>query len=100
MRYQLAFHSAFLSDLCAVKCQQEARRPGLGKKFEDQVYHSIAEVRLAPTMHGVVFSNLRRVRIPGFKFGVVYRIAADRVEVFGLHHDREDLKKFAQRQMD
>lgn len=64
----------------------ESRRPGLGKEFHqalDLALDSIIEYPNASTRIG---RNIRRLRVSGFPYGVVYEIRGDVIRVIAVMH--------------
>jgi toxin ParE1/3/4 len=68
----------------------EARRAGLGARYLSAFEAAIERACSSPDRFPVAHPpGIRRIRISGFPFSVLYRIAADEIEVLALaHHSR------------
>jgi len=68
----------------------EEQRAGLGIRylfaFEAAIERVCAHPERFPVEH---IAGIRRIRVPGFPFNVLYRVVGDEVEVLALaHHSR------------
>ncbi|MGH7224473.1 MAG: type II toxin-antitoxin system RelE/ParE family toxin [Gemmataceae bacterium] len=62
----------------------ETRRAGLGQAFLDRLNEELARIGAMPEMYGVVWRNVRAVRLRQFTYVVYYRVQDDRVEVLAV----------------
>jgi toxin ParE2 len=59
-----------------------------GEKFADAIDLAVAAVLENPYQYAIVKRQSRRVRVPGFPYGIYYRIAGDQVVVTACTHFR------------
>jgi toxin ParE1/3/4 len=73
-------------DLLAARDWYEARRSGLGASFADEVEKTFARIASMPELHGLVYQNVRRVKIDRFPYVVYYRELQTGVQVIAVLH--------------
>lgn len=64
----------------------DAKRDGLGRRFIDEVRHSVRELIEFPEAGVVLQRNVRRVRLKAFPYGILYEIRNDRITVLAIMH--------------
>lgn len=62
----------------------DTRRAGLGQAFLDRLNQELDRIGAMPEMYGVVWRNVRAVRLRQFTYVVYYRVHDDRVEVLAV----------------
>ena len=78
------------SDVQAGHDDLEQIRAGLGEQFVARLRETLAKIETMPELYGVVWQDVRAVRLRQFKHVVYYVVLADRVEVLaGLHGSRD-----------
>lgn len=73
-------------DLTDAAVWYEARRPGLGHRFLDEVAAAFAAIAEAPLMFPSMHRNTRRTFIRRFPFGVYYRVEDSEIVVVAVMH--------------
>jgi toxin ParE1/3/4 len=68
------------------------QQAGLGEKFIERVQESLDRIGQLPELHAIIYQDVRRVRVPGFPYNVLYRMLADRIEVIAVFHTSRDPK--------
>ena len=62
----------------------ESRRQGLGDEFVIAVDRAIAEISLSPERWPTLVSNIRRRVVRKFKYGVIYHVLDDEIEILAV----------------
>ena len=75
----------------------EDRRAGLGRKFQDSLDRVFRQIEVMPEAHRELYSQIRRALIPGFPFGVYYRIEDAEVIVLAVVHSSRDPDRWKER---
>lgn len=65
---------------------------GLGERFVERVQVALDLIGQSPELHATVYRDLRRVRVQGFPYNILYRILLDHVEVIAVVHNKRDPK--------
>jgi toxin ParE1/3/4 len=68
----------------------EAKQPGLGTEFIGDFRRAYHRLRQLPELYSVRFSNVRRLNLERFPYGVFYVIKADQIQVLGVLHASRD----------
>ena len=67
--------------------EQEA---GLGDKFVERVQEALDRIGQMPELHATIYQELRRIRVQGYPYNIIYRILIDRIEVIAVFHNKRD----------
>ena len=65
-------------------------RPGSGARFVAQLRRVLERIEALPESAGVVWQDVRAVRVKKFRYVVYYVVLADRVEVIAVFHGSQD----------
>ncbi len=65
-------------------------RAGLGKRFLSRLRGVLERIEWMPEMFGVVWQDVRAVRLRKFRYVVYYVIQSDHVEVLAVLHGARD----------
>jgi plasmid stabilization system protein ParE len=84
------FRPAAIADIEDAFRWYEARRPGLGAEFLDEVEAALATVVDHPAIYGLVHRNVRRVLLRRFPYGIFYVSEPTSVVVIACFHVRRD----------
>jgi plasmid stabilization system protein ParE len=68
----------------------ELRSTGLGRQFLSRLREVLERIESLPEMYGVVWQDVRAVRLRRFPFVVYYVVLADRAEVLAVMHGSRD----------
>ena len=68
----------------------ESLHPGLGQTFLDRLDEGLARIRAMPEMYGLVWRNVRAMRLRKFRYVVYYRVQPACVEVLAVLHGARD----------
>ena len=68
----------------------ESIRTGLGKRFLLRLREVLTQVESMPELFGVVWQDVRAVRLRKFRYVVYYVVLTDRVEVLAVLHGSRD----------
>ena len=66
----------------------QARLPGLGKQFLDELSITLAEIEANPTRFALVTPTIRQAPVNRFPFSIFYRIKPDRIRILALWHNK------------
>jgi plasmid stabilization system protein ParE len=64
----------------------EEIRIGLGEQFSSRLRERLQQIESMPEMFGVVWRDVRAVRLRKFQYVVYYVVLAERVEVLAVIH--------------
>jgi toxin ParE1/3/4 len=65
-------------------------RVGLGKRFLARLREVFDRIEWMPEMFGIVWENVRAVKVQKFRYIVYYVVLPDRVEVLAVLHGSRD----------
>jgi len=68
----------------------DSLRTGLGQTFLDRLNEALARIGTMPELYGVVWRNVRALRLRQFTYVVYYRVHDDCVEVLAVMHGSRD----------
>ena len=68
----------------------EQVREGLGRTFIDRLRDVLEKIESMPEMFGVVWRDVRAVRLRRFQYVVYYSVFHDRVEILAVIHGARD----------
>ncbi len=75
----------------------ERGRAGFGARFVARVRQVLERIEAAPEMYGVVWQDVRAVRLKKFRYVVYYIVLADRVDVLAVLHGSQDAAEWQSR---
>lgn len=75
----------------------EVESPGLGGVFIDAVEQALARLEKFPLTGPILGWEVRRLGVPNFPYGVVYRFDLDRIFILAIAHDRRRPRYWAGR---
>lgn len=78
------------ADVAEIFGDLEFVRAGLGKRFLARLREVLERIEWMPEMFGVVWNDVRAVRLRKFRYIVYYAVHADRVEVLAVLHSARD----------
>ncbi|HEY2081900.1 MAG TPA: type II toxin-antitoxin system RelE/ParE family toxin [Verrucomicrobiae bacterium] len=64
----------------------EGRQPGLGKEFEVELEALFERIKRNPELFRKESGNVRKARMPRFKYGVYFTIEGDEIGVVAIYH--------------
>ena len=68
----------------------ESQQANLGQAFLARLNEVIRRIGAQPELYGVVWRNVRAVRLRQFVYVVYYRVQRDRVEILAVLHGSRD----------
>ncbi len=68
----------------------ERTRTGLGRPFAARVRETLERIEAMPELYGLVWQDVRAVRLKRFRYVVYYVVFPDRVEVLAVMHGSRD----------
>lgn len=86
------------ADVADAALWYEARQPGLGHRFLDEIEGALSAVSETPEMFPVVHRNTRRAWMRRFPFGLYYRIEEAKVVVLAVMHARRSPRRWQRRE--
>ena len=75
----------------------EQIRSGLGRQFVERVREILERLERFPRMYGVVWHDVRAVRVKRFRYVIYYVAFSDRVEVLAVMHGARDSSSWQSR---
>ena len=91
------FHPQVPQDLADAVSWYEVVSLELANRFRANVRDAIAKVRSQPLTYGIVFDDVRVVRVARFPFLVQFRVGANVLFVLGVFHTASDPEKWRMR---
>ena len=80
------FHPGARDELIAAARFYEAQAPGLGRDFIHTVRRTYEQLPEAPASGPPFGRHLRRLLIPKFPYGLLYRVEAERIYIVAVMH--------------
>ena len=74
------------SDIQDAYAAFETVQPGLGVRFSKQLGDVLNRIETMPELYGVVWHDVRAVRLKRFQFVVFYVVFSDHTEVLAVMH--------------
>ena len=84
----VAFHPKAEAEFIAAAQHYERQAPRLGFDFVSAVERAYQQLATFPESSQSFGSRLRRVLVPGFPYGLIYRAESDRVFIVAIAHLR------------
>lgn len=100
MNDRVRFHPTVPHDLAAAIKWYDEIAPGLGNRFRQAVGDSFSKVHSQPLLYGVIFDDVRLLRIGGFPYVVHYRIRNEVPYVLGVFHTASNPERWRKRARD
>jgi plasmid stabilization system protein ParE len=82
--------SAAEADIRETYESYEMIRAGLGDRYAAQVQKVLERIEFMPEMYGVIWQDVRAVRLRQFRHVVYYVVSVDRVEILAVMHGARD----------
>jgi toxin ParE1/3/4 len=86
MSLRVIVRPAAEADINEIHSYLEQVREGLGSQFAANLREVLEPLEKSPEMHGVVWRDIRAVRIRRFQYVMYYVVDADRVDVLAVLH--------------
>ena len=86
---KLRFSAAARRDLNEAALWLELQQPGLGERFLEEVAQAQRLILDHPEAWHPLGPRLRRCRLKRFRYGLIYSLTADVVEVIAVAHYRQ-----------
>jgi plasmid stabilization system protein ParE len=74
------------ADIQQIHGELEEIRPGLGRQFADRLREVLENIENQPELHGIIWKDVRAVRLRRFQYVLYYVAFAERVEVIAVIH--------------
>jgi plasmid stabilization system protein ParE len=91
------FRPAAEADIRETHEAYELIRPGLGNRFVDRLREVLERIEFMPEMYGIVWQDVRAVRLKRFRHVVYYVVLGGRVEVLAVMHGARDASAWQSR---
>ena len=85
---RLLYHPLAESEIIEAASFYESRSPGLGEGFLGQLADAAIRVQYHPHRWPVVESDIRRIMLKRFPFGIYFRVVGDTIRVLTVKHHR------------
>jgi len=83
-----SFHPLAECDIREAAHFFESRSPGLGKQFRITVDAAITVVRQLPEIAQLERGSLRCMRVPRFKYNIIYAVEASGIHIYAIVSQR------------
>jgi toxin ParE1/3/4 len=78
------------TDVDQIRADLDAVQLGLGDDFASRLREVLRRIEQMPELYGVVWHDVRAVRLRRFRYVVYYVVFPDRVEVLAVLHGSRD----------
>ena len=93
MRLRLDFHPLVRHDLAEACAWYERQERGVGLRLEAEAKDLFRRLSDEALLYAVRFSDVRRVNLRKFPYGVFYLVVGDTVVVLGVLHGAQDTEE-------
>ena len=83
-------HPLVRADIQSAYDWYQSKQPGLGEEFIEDFRRAYQRLRQSPEFYSVRFSNIRRLNLERFPYGLIYVLNPDQIQVLGLLHASRD----------
>jgi plasmid stabilization system protein ParE len=90
MSLPIVYRQQAFSDLTELTAGYESVKTGLGVRFHDQVDRRLLLAASQPQMFGVMYQDVRAIKVPKFPYAIYYRAHTNRIEVIAIVHGSRD----------
>ena len=90
MTLPIVYQLAASGDVTDTMAAYEAVKLGLGLRFYEQVKGRLLLAASQPKIFGVIYRQVRAVKVPNFPYVIYYRAHATRIEVIAVVHGSRD----------
>lgn len=97
MKCQLRFHPKVPHDLANAIAWYDEISPEISNRFRNAIRDIFARIESQPELSGVVFDDVRAVRVTRFPYLVQYRIDQDFAIVLGVFHSASNPESWQSR---
>ncbi len=94
---QVIFTPAARAELLDAQDWYEARHPGLGVRFRDEVEAAVLRLQENPHQFPIVFRDVRRARLRKFPYGLFFRVEISALVVIACFHGSRDPRRWERR---
>lgn len=94
---QVIFTPAARSELIDAEDWYDARLPGLGMRFREEVGETVLRMRENPHQFPVVLRDVHRARLRKFPYGLFFSVEVDTLVVIACFHGSRDPKRWERR---
>jgi toxin ParE1/3/4 len=84
-------------DIDSAYAWYEGKRSGLGQRFLGELDVLLQRIQDNPEMYGVIYRNVRAVKIHHFPYVVYYRLKQDRIEIVAIEHGHRNPNRWKAR---
>ena len=77
-------------DIRSIHNEYELVRTGLGDQFVKRAQETLERIEAMPNMYGIIWEDVRAVRLKKFRHVLYYVVFEDRVEVIAVMHGSRD----------
>ena len=93
MRFRLDFHPLVRLDLAEASSWYERQERGVGLRLEAEAKDLFRRLSDEALLYAVRFSDVRRVNLRNFPYGVFYLVVGETVVVLGVLHGARDTEE-------
>ena len=93
MRFRLDFHPLARLDLAEASSWYEGQERGVGLRLEAEAKDLFRRLSDEALLYAVRFSDVRRVNLRNFPYGVFYLVVGETVVVLGVLHGARDTEE-------
>ena len=94
---QVIFTPPARAELLEAQNWYEARQPGLGMRFREEVEATVLRLQENPHQFPMVFRDVHRARLRKFPYGLFFRIEISALVVIACFHGSRDPQRWERR---
>jgi plasmid stabilization system protein ParE len=80
------FHLAARAEAVEAAIFYERQQEGLGTRFADSLAAAVERIRSNPELYRIAERDTRKCRLPGFPYGVIFRVKDDSIQIVAVMH--------------
>lgn len=94
---QVVFTPAARAELVDAQDWYEAKHPGLGTRFREEVEAAVLRLQENPHQFPIVFRDVHRARLRKFPYGLFFRVEIGALIVIACFHGSRDPQRWERR---
>lgn len=93
MSYRVSLRRAAENDIAQAQAWYEAKRPGLGGEFTDEIARILARIEKMPLIYAMQHKEARRAVLHRFPYLLWYRVIGSKIQVLAVTDARQNPEK-------
>lgn len=86
--YKIIFYEDAKNDIIEIAKWYDLQLDGLGDRFERYLHESIQKLTTHPLAFGLLFKEVRKIKLKIFPYIIFYEVMGEDVHVYGIIHTK------------